>query len=318
MSVNVEQLAWMDGKFIPYDEARVHVRTDCVIRGGSVFEGIPGYWSEAESQLYLFRVVDHMRRLQDSMHVMRMSLAEGLEPLREATVELVARMGFREDVHARPTVYFGDGPPFEFRPELIPTGAFVTAIPMPRNVDTAQRGLKVGVSSWRRISDGSMPPRIKHSANYQNSRLAQAQARVDNYDTAILLNDAGHVSETPAACVFLVRDGELITPRITDGILESITRATIMELASTMLDMPVRERSIDRTELYLAAEAFEAGSAHEVTPITSVDGYLVGDGAPGPLTRRLMSLYNSAVRGQLPAYRHWLTPVYPGAEQSAS
>jgi len=172
------------------------------------------------------------------------------------------------------------------------------------------------MSAWRRLSD-NVPPRVKAGANYQQSRLVSVQARVDGYDNAIMLNDGGKVSEGPAACLMMVRDGRPITPPVTAGILESITRSTQAELLAAELTLPLLEREIDRTELYLADEAFSCGSACEVLPITSVDRYPVGDGSIGPLTRQIRKLYHDTVRGSAPKYEHWLTPVYWEGGRSA-
>jgi branched-chain amino acid aminotransferase len=172
------------------------------------------------------------------------------------------------------------------------------------------------VASWRRISDDTVPPRLKAGANYQNSRLAQTEAKVNGYDTAIILNHRGTVAEGPGACLMMVRNGKLITPPVTAGILESITRATLMELAGRDLAVEVMEREVDRTELYVADEVFMCGSGLEVLPITSVDRIAIGDGTRGPLTKRIQDVYFAAARGELPAYRHWLTPVYAGVREA--
>lgn len=300
---------WMDGRFVPWADARVHVRSDLVMRGGSVFEGIAGYWQEEAAQLRMFRLADHMLRLTRSMKVLRMELRYPLSDVQEAVVALVQRCEFREDVHVRPTVYFGEGASFGYRTDEIAVGAFVTAVPFPHN-EKSETGISISVSSWTRISDNSHPPRVKGGANYLSARLAQVQAQVDGYDGAVLLNHQGYVSEGPGACIMIVRDNVLVTPRITDGILESITRATIVQVVRAELGLPVEERAVDRTEMYLADEIFECGTAHEITPIVRVDGYVVGGGVPGPITRRVRELYSGIVHGALPRYRHWLTNVY--------
>lgn len=308
MSGRGSSTAWMNGDYIPLGDARIHVRTDAVMRGGSVFEGIPGYWNAEREQLYVFRLDDHMRRLSESMKVLRMHL--NLDPLTEACIEVVRRDGFRQDVHIRPTVYFGQGPNFAYRSDDIDVGSFVTATPLPRHPTGRTQGLNAAISSWTRISDRDMPPRVKASGNYLNSRLAQTQAMDDGYDTAIMLNGHGHVSETPAACLMMVKDGAVFTPRTTNGILESLTRAALIQLIRDELGIPVVERDVDRSELYLIDELFECGSAHEVTPIVSVDRFDVGKGTIGPVTAQIMELYSQVVTGRLDRYASWLTPVY--------
>lgn len=300
-------LAWLDGAFVPFSEAKIHVRSDAVMRGGSVFEGIPVYWSEEAKELWIFRFDEHLARLGRSMKVLRLHYP--LEELRVACIELVRRCGFREDVHLRPTVAFGQGAPFAFRPEDVGVTAFITAVPFPRVAEFAVRGLQLTISSWQRISDLDQPPRVKSAANYLNGRLAQTQATHDGYDGAILLNRHGYVAEGPAACIALVRDGVLITPRLTDGVLESLTRATVLKLAEER-GLRTEERAVDRTELYVANEVFECGSAHEITPVVGVDGYPIGDGTPGPVTCSLVAAYRDAVHGMDSRHRSWVTPVY--------
>lgn len=305
----VPRFAWMNGQVIPWERATLHVRTDAVMRGGTVFEGVAGYWRADAEQLSLFRVDRHLERLARSMHALRMQLEMPVAEFGTAMKDLLRQCGFREDVHVRPTVYFGEGRAFGYRREDIDVGAVITAVPMPREFNS-KRGIKVCVSSWRRIGDEDQPPRIKASANYLNSRLATVQAHVDGYDSAILLNRAGQVSEGPGACVVLVRKGRLVTPRTTDGTLESITRETVVQLAEDRLSLTVEARGVDRTELYEADEIFECGTAHEVTPIVAVDGYAVGSGEPGPVTVRLRQIYDDVVRGGLPEYARWLSDVY--------
>ncbi|MBI4573261.1 MAG: aminotransferase class IV [candidate division NC10 bacterium] len=197
---------------------------------------------------------------------------------------------------------------YAFEPDKIFTGAFILATRR-RSTLSDERGIACCVSSWRRISDNVMPPRVKAGANYHQSRLVSVQARVDGYDNAIILNDQDKVSEGPGACLMIVRDGRPITPPVTAGILESITRTSLAELMATELRLPLLEREIDRTELYLADETFFCGSAYEVLPITSVDRYPLGEGTIGPVSRQVRKLYHDVVRGSAPKYKHWLTPV---------
>ena len=212
-----------------------------------------------------------------------------------------------------PVAFFGMGAHnFNTLGPTIDNGVYITAVPWPQP-QALWDGVSACVSSWRRISDDTVPPRLKAGANYQNSRLAQTEAKVDGYDTAIILNQRGTVAEGPGACLMMVRDGKLATPPVTAGILESITRTTLMHLAARELGMDVVEREIDRTELYVADEVFMCGSGLEVLPITSVDRIAVGNGTRGSLTKRIQDVYFAAARGEMPAYRSWLTPVYAKA-----
>ena len=302
--------AWMNGEIIPWDDAKIHVATNAITRGSSVFEGIRAYWNESEEQLNLFRNAEHLRRLYQSSKIMRMSPEYGQDDIESAYVELLRRNETREDVALRPVIYFGIGDGlFSYKPDAIDTGMWVVASSSPSKLDQ-DLGLHVSVSSWTKLSDNTMPPRIKIHANYQNSRLAHVQARVDGYDSTILLNERATVAEGPGACVFIFRDGVASTTPVTSGILESITRVTLIQLLEERLSTKVVEREIDRTELYIADEVFFCGTAYEITPIHSVDRYPVGEGETGPLTQSLRELFRKVVLGDEPDYKNWLLPVY--------
>jgi len=310
------QYAWKDGKVIPWDECVLHGRTQSAFFGANVFEGIRAYWTDKDQELYLFRNREHQERLARSMKTVRMQVPFSLDEITQGYLDLLRTNNFKEDVHFVAVAYFGMGFDFDVMGPAEYSGVYVTAIAKPQ-LPALKKGVAVGTSSWRRISDDSIPPRVKSGANYQNSRLAQAEAKANGYDTAVLLNHRGTVAEGPGACLMMVRDGVLVTPPVTSGILESVTRATLLELAARELSLPVLEREIDRTELYAAEEAFFCGSGWEVMPITSVDRIPVGDGAVGSVTRRIQDVYFSAARGENPAYRHWLTPVWAGVREPA-
>jgi len=301
---------WMNGEFIPWEEAKLHVTTAAVQTGSRVFEGMRAYWNDSQEQLYIFKMEEHLRRLAQSMKMMRMNLDFSLQEIRQALVDVLVKNDLREDVHLSPSVYFGVGQSFfSYKPGTVDVGVYVLAQPRQSILGTG-RGIHVCVSSWTRISDRDVPPRLKASANYQNGRLAAVQAAEDGYDDAILLNELGKVAEAPAACVFLVRDGTALTPPVTGGILESITRTTLIQLLEEQMSVSVVEREVDRTELYIAEEVFMCGSAFEVTPVFSVDRYQVGDGKVGPLTARLQTEYENVIRGKNPKYSGWVLPVY--------
>lgn len=308
MDRSYPEYAWLDGQMVPWDEARIHIHTEAIMRGTTVFEGLRAYWNSDQEQLYLFRLPEHMRRLAQSMKMMRMTLPYSVDVMSKALLELLVVNRVREDVHARPTVYLGEGKPFGYLPGEIRCGAFITAVPSP-TLKRVWDGISACVSTWRRLPDIVMPPRIKAGANYQNSRMAIVEAQVNGYDNAILLDERGKVTEGPGACIFLVRDGIPITPPITGSILESITRATVIELLARELSLRTVEREVDRTELYVADEVFYCGTAWEITPVTSVDRLPVGDGKVGPITEDLQSRYFDVVRGVNQTYSEWLTPV---------
>lgn len=297
----------LNGKIVPFEEAKVHVWTPAFNYGANVFEGSRGYWNDNEKQLYHFRPDAHARRLRQSMKIMRMEMTQEVEQLNEKTLELLRENEIREDCHIRQVVFVSYVGPGHSRTE--PIGTVVSTYYRGRS--GPEEGIHCCVSSWRRISDNTVPPRIKCGANYQNSRMALMQAEVDGYDAVILLNDAGKVSEAQSACVFVVRDGVPITTPVTSGILESITRATLIQLFKEVHDIEVQVRDIDRTELYIADEVFICGSGAEIMPVVSIDQYQLGDGTPGPLTKEIRSTYFQVVRGDVPLHPEWRIPVYP-------
>jgi branched-chain amino acid aminotransferase len=303
------QFVWFNGAVVPWDDACLHVSTATVLRGANIFEGIRAYWNAEERDLYLFRNDAHLARLWESAKIMRMTIPWTAGQLTEAEVAVLRANAFQETVWFRLTLYVGEGEESQWPPETIPIGGFILPRLSPRGA-SVREGIDSCTSTWQRISDTSVPPRVKAGANYHNARLAIMEARMSGYSgQPIMLNERGKVAEGPAACVFLVRRGTLVTPPVTSNILESVTRATLLELARDGLGIPTEEREVDRTELYVCEEAFFCGSGWEITPINSVDHYPVGDGRPGQITRRLQDLYFSVVEGRVERYRHWLTPV---------
>ena len=309
MATGTATYAWLDGEFVRWDDAKIHITSECVIRGISVFEGLRGYWNAAKKQLFVFRSPEHFARLQASMKILRLKLPYDTDVVQSAMFELIRRCELREDIHMRVNAYVGVGEDHTPDPSKMFIGSFITALPRPAK-NTIKTGTHSTVSSWRRIDDQAMPPRAKVTGNYVNSRLAQVQAKIDGYDTSIMLDQTGKVSETAGACVMVIRAGRIHTPSLSNSILEGITRDTLIELAAKELGLAVTERSIDRSELYLADEIFECGSGHEVSPIVSVDRMPVGNGEPGPITRALQEKYLAVVRGEHEKYSHWLKSVY--------
>ncbi len=302
---------WLNGKIVPWESATIHlVDARSLLTVSSVYEGIRGYWNPDQEQLYVFRLPEHMRRFGDSMKVMRMQPAFDTEALVQGVVELLKRNAPRGDVYIRPVGSFAPEAG-NVTGEVDPTQLEILIYANERASSLSQdRRMNVAVSSWTRISDNSMPPRVKSNANYLSSRLVASQAHADGYDGAIILNSDGTVAEGPWACVFIVRDGVVITPSVTSNILESITRRTIIQLAQEAVGACVEQRAVARTELYVADEMFFCGTGAEVTPIVSVDRFKVGSGEVGPITRRLRGLYFDIVRGMEPDYKAWLTPVF--------
>jgi len=303
--VTTSRYLYLNGELVPYADAKIHVQSGAVKYGGSVFEGLRAYWNPAHEELYVFRLQEHIDRLLGSMRLMRMEHGFTREEIGRSVLDVLRKNQVREDIHIRQTAFLsGDG-------DLDATGPVGLAVDARVRKVTDKPGIAASVSSWTRIADGTMPPRIKCSANYQNSRLAMLEARTNGYEGTLLLNSRGKLAEAPGACCFVVRGGTPITPPVTADILESVTRTTLLELFRTELGQPPVERDVDRTELYLAEEAFLCGSGWEITPLLSIDRLSLGDGRqPGPLTRSIQACYFAVVRGEKPAYRRWLTPVY--------
>jgi branched-chain amino acid aminotransferase len=309
MKTTVEnRFIWFDGKVMNVNDAKINILAPTAQFGLNVFEGIRCYYNAENKQLYGFRLDDHYKRLMRSAHLLQLDHNYTAEQMKQALIDAVRANDYHEDIAVRQTLIC-EG--FGTWSSSSPIGMFVA--PTPKSHSAAEynkSGLKCCVSSWERINDNSLSPRIKCGANYINSRMAQREALRNGYDTAIFLNKAGKVAEGPGCCVFLIRDGILVTPMITDSVLESITRDTVLKIARDILKIPTEERTVDRTELYMCDEAFLCGSAMEVTPVISVDQYKIGNEAAGPLTTKIHEYYLKAVRGQLPGYEKWVTPIY--------
>ena len=293
-----------NGEFVPWNEARVHVFSPFAKYGAAVFEGIRGYWSQQRGKMLLFRLREHMERLEVSQRIMRFEEIVPAEEMAATTLELVRRNRFRTSVHIRPTVYVdGDGG----SAARGPIGTFVTAVPR-GTPNRVRDGCTAQISSWERVGDRSMPARAKANANYNNVRFAGIQAGIDGYDAAILLNSRGKVAEGQGMCLFLIRDGVAVTPSVTSDILESITRDTVLTLLGDM-GVATRERDVDRSEFFAASEAFFCGTGWEITPLNAVDGAPVGAGCPGEVTRRVQKAYFDLVHGVSGDRPEWLSVV---------
>ncbi len=303
------KFAYFEGQFVPIHEAKVSIMTHALNYGTGVFEGIRAYWNEREGQLFVVRLLDHYRRMLQSIKLLRMELGLTAEQMSNLTVELLRREGYHEDVYIRPLAYKANEI-IGVRLHNLRDAFAIFAVPFGKYIEQ-QEGAKVCFSSWRRNDDNAIPPRGKVTGAYVNSALIKSEAMLNGYDEAIVLNADGHVSEGSAENLFIVRGGKLITPPVSANILEGITRQAIMDLARTELGIETVERQIDRSEVYIADEAFFCGTGVEVTPIGSVDRIPLGSGGVGPITRQIRDLYFRVVRGEEPKYRDWLTPVYP-------
>ncbi len=300
-------IAFFEGKFVPLADAKVNVMTHAFNYGTGVFEGIRGYYNRDEGEIFLFRLREHMNRLVHNCRLLKIEIPFPLEELCDIAADLIRRNGFAEDVYIRPLAYKNAQ---QIGTKLSP-GADITmfAVPMGDYVDTS-RPLDVAVSSWWRVEDNAIPARGKICGSYVNSALAATEARDNGFDEAIVLNQSGKVAEGAAMNLFIVRDGKLIGPPVYSNILEGITRSTVTRLALENLGIETEYRPIDRTELYMAEEAFFCGTGAQIAAIGSVDRKPVGDGTTGPITARLQALYGEVVRGRLPRYGDWLTPCF--------
>jgi len=308
VDVALPKYAYFKGKIVPYSEAKVGVMTHALNYGTAVFGGIRAYWNEEEKQLYIFRPYDHYRRFLNSAKLLCMELGHTPESLTEVTKELLRAEGHRCDVYIRPLAYKADET-IGVRLHDLTDEVTIFSIPFDRYVSN-DTDAHVTVSSWRRIDDNTIPARGKISGAYVNSALIKTDAVRAGFDEALVLTQEGHVSEGSAENVFIVRDGVLITPPVTENILEGITRRSVMELAREELGIPVVERPIDRTEIYICDELFLTGTAAQITAVTRVDHRPVGKGKMGPITSKMRELFEKVVRGKMTKYRHWNVPVY--------
>lgn len=296
----------LDGRIVPAEQAGFPLHSPAAKYGLSVFEGFRGYWSEERGDVFVFRTAEHYRRLAESARLIWIPVLWSGEEMLAHMLEVARANDFRFDIQLRHGIYLGGEA--EFGSQTM-SNHFVIVNPRGRAFDTS-KGIKAGISTWGRIHDTDLPPRIKAGGNYLNSRMGLLEARRHGYDTAIFLGRDGKVSEAPTACLFMVRHGHVVTPPGTASILESITRDTVIKFLRDDLGETLVEATIDRTELYVADEVFLAGTAAEIIPVVSVDGLKIGSGEPGPVTRRVQKLYDDTVHGRVPKYSDWLTPIY--------
>jgi branched-chain amino acid aminotransferase len=306
--VTLPTYAFFEGKIVPYGQAKVGVMNHTLNYGTGVFGGIRGYWNEEQEQLFVFRPLDHFRRLLNSAKIMCSQVEYDENELRDVALELLRREELREDCYLRPLIYKSDEL-IGVRLHDLSDDVAMFAVPFTRYVERDE-GAHVTFSSWRRIDDNMIPARGKITGAYVNSALIKTDAVRAGFDEALVLTQEGHVSEGSAENIFLLRNNRLITPPVSDNILEGITRRTVMTLAEQELGLEVEERSVDRTEVFLADELFMTGTAAQITAIVRVDHRAIGDGVMGPATAELRRLYSDVVRGRIKQYLHWTTPVY--------
>ena len=305
--MDLSKHAFFEGKIIPLSEAKVSIAAHAFLYGTSIFGGMRAFWNEEKQRLFIFRPYDHFRRLLHSAKMLSMKTEFDEESLIQVTLDLLRTDNWKQDIYFRPTFYKADlGIGVRLHDIKDEFSIFVMAYEKYVKNDTSAH---VTFSSWRRVDDNVIPARAKVAGAYVNSSLIKSDAVQSGFDEALVLDHNGHVSEGSAMNIFMVRDGALVTPPITENILEGITRRTVIELARRELGIDVVERSIDRTEVYIAEEMFFAGTAAGVTGITKVDHRPVGRGVMGPVTSQLRALVDDAVRAKLPKYEHWNVAV---------
>jgi len=302
-----DAICYFEGNFVPLNEAKVSIMTHAFMYGTAVFEGIRAYWNEEQGQLYALKVREHVERIRNSCKVMLMEPVPSVDQLTSIVVEVVRRNGWQEDVYIRPSFYKSTLA-IGVKLHGLEHQLYVLTVPFGNYVDI-DNGIRIGTVSWRRTSDTSIPSRAKIVGSYVNPAFAKTEAMLNGFDEALVLTESGHASEGSAENLFMVRDGVLVTPPVVDDILEGITRQGIIEIASDM-GIPVVARSIDRSELYIADEVFLCGTGAQLSPVIEVDHRPVGSGAIGPVTAQLKDRYFDIVRGRVPEYSHWVTPIY--------
>ena len=302
------EFVYMNGNYVEKEKATIPVMTHAFLYGTSIFEGIRAYYNKEENQLYAFRVPEHFERLQKSAKIMHMVPTHTTEEYCEVTKKLLKMNNYHQNTYIRPTHYKSAervGTSFLNNPDSF----LIFTVTMEDYIDTS-KGLKVCVSNWRRTSDNAIPPRAKVGGAYANCALISTDARLAGFDDAISLSESGSVSEGSAMNLFLVMDGKLVTTQATDNILQGITRDTVIHLAKEVMGLEVEVRSVDRTELYLADEAFFCGTGAQISPITNIDSRNLADGNIGPISSKLQKLYLDVVTGRVPEYRKWCMPIY--------
>jgi branched-chain amino acid aminotransferase len=301
--VDLSKHAFFEGKIVPLADAKINIATHGFLYGTAVFGGMRAYWNEEKKGLFVFRPYDHFRRLLHSTRMMAMQTSYDEESLIQLTLDVLRTDNWRQDVYMRPTFYKSDMG-IGVRLHDLKDEFCMFTMPFEKYVKNDSNA-HVTISSWRRIDDNMIPARGKVAGAYANSALIKTDANRAGFDEALVLDQNGHVSEGSAMNIFMVRDGVMITPPVTDNILEGITRRTVIELARNEMGLQVVERSIDRTEVFVCEEFFMTGTAAEITAVTKIDNRPVGVGVMGPVTTKMRALYDDVIRARNPKYKHW-------------
>lgn len=301
-----ELICYFEGAWVPMRDAKVSIMTHAFMYGTATFEGIRAYWNDEQQTLYGLKLREHVERLRQSCRMLLMKDIPSVDELTGLIVETVRRNGFRQDAYIRPSFYKSTRA-IGVRLHDLDNQLYIVALPFGNYIDT-QAGVRVMTSTWRRNADDALPARGKIVGGYVNMAFQKSEAELNGFDEAVVLTADGHVNEASAANLFVVRDGVALTPPVSDDLLEGVTRKALMEMLANE-GIPVVERSIDRSELYVADEVVLCGTGVQVSPVIEVDHRPVGSGEIGPISRLIRDRYFDAVRGRLPEYSHWLTPI---------
>ena len=303
---NPDLVAYFEGEYVALGDAKVSVMTHAFMYGTAVFEGIRAYWNEDQGVLYGLKLREHMERIRRNAGMLLMTDLPPIDELVRIVVETIRRNDFRQDAYVRPCFY-KSGLSVGVRLHNLPHELVVLAVPFGNYIDV-DKGVRIMTSTWRRNADDALPARGKIVGGYVNMAFQKSEAELNGFDEALVLTPDGHASEASAANMFVVRDGVLLTPPVSDDILEGVTRRAILELAETF-GIPVETRSIDRSEIYVADEMFLCGTGVQLSPVIELDHRPIAGGAIGPITKRLHEAYFAAVRGNDKRFMHWLTPI---------
>ena len=303
-----QEMAFFRGKIVPISEAKVSVMTHALHYGTAVFEGVRGNWNEAQNKLFVFRMAEHYDRLLQGCRMLLMDIPYNTEDLCNITIELLQSCGYRQDLYIRPLAYKSQELVANLRLQDIDSDFTLIAVPFGAYID-AEGAIDCTTSSWRRIDDTVIPPRVKISGHYVNSILAKTEAVLAGFDEAIMLTQDGNVSEGTGENLFMITNGVIHMPLVADNNLTGITRDSAMTLARNELGIEIVERTIRRSELYLADEVFLTGTAAHVTPVGELDNRPIGEGGVGPITKKIRDLYLEAIRGNNPKYIDWCSGV---------
>ena len=299
-------ICYFEGDYVPMRDAKVSVMTHAFLYGTATFEGIRAYWNGEAGRLYVLKLREHVERIRQSCRILMIDPVPSVDELGGLIVETVRRNGFREDAYIRPSFYKSTRA-IGVRLHDLEHELYIVALPFGNYVDT-EHGLRIMTSSWRRNADEAIPARGKIVGGYVNMAFQKSEAELNGFDEALVLTADGHINEASAANLFIVRDGVALTPPVSDDLLEGVTRRAILEILANE-GIPHEIRSIDRSEIYVADEALLCGTGVQVSPVIEVDHRPVGSGSIGPIARLVRDRYFDAVRGRLPEYAHWLTPI---------